>query len=314
MQIKTLLIAAFAVTFSAVAAYAETIDPAQAIAQKFSEASEAKPAPPQRSFDRPGADYERDMLQRAKAEELERQKEDVQQIAAKPVEPEPVLTPPPPPSQRPSPAPQLTALPPHVAAQPPSLGLQTGPQLAALPSKAVAAELPRVLSQAPGPEAAQATVLLVLDPDGAGIGFKPDPIICMDNLCWLSNGIGSPAVSMSRNQAVALQTTDTVTADSCTGKSGCVYRNVTIDPRQRLDVIEVGEGGGASAGAYTVAADKSCRKEGEALVCNNGLTTQNFRIWVVPETTAEAAGLSSLEDAVAEDLPESDVITSVNDK
>ncbi len=347
MQIKALLIAAFAMTFSAAAAYAETIDPAQAIAQKFSEASEAKPAPPERSFDRPGADYERDMLQRAKAEELERQREDAQQLAAKSAEPEPALTLAPPPSQEPSPAPHLMALPTRLAAPPtvqpsnltpeltalspkaaaplfvqppspelrpePQPELQPGPQLAALPSKAVAAEPPSIVPEAPGPKASQATVLLVLDPNGRGIGFKPDPIICMDNRCWISNGIGLPAVSMPRNQAVALQTTETATGDSCTGKSGCVYRNVTIDPRQRVDVIEVGEGGGASAGAYTVVADQSCRKEGEALACDNGLATQNFRMWVVPESTAETVGLASLENAVAGDLPEPDV-ASANDK
>jgi hypothetical protein len=290
MPIKTLLVATAAVMFS-IAAHAETIDPAQAIAQKFSEATEDKAAPPPRSFDRPSAAYEADMLQRARAEELERTHEEVRQMATKPADPVPSATPAPP------------------AARP------SGPtsQLAALSPKPEPPETPAVRSGTPDPMATQATVLLVLDPDGTGIGFKPDPIICMDNRCWISNGITSPAVSMPRDQAVALQTTGGVTDDSCRGKSGCVYRKVPIDPRQRIDVIEVGEGGGASAGAYTIAADNSCRKEGDALVCDNGLGTQNFRLWVVPESTAVAVGNASLEDAVAGNLPEPDV-TSANDK
>jgi hypothetical protein len=157
-------------------------------------------------------------------------------------------------------------------------------------------------------------VLLVLDPEGSQAGFKPDPIICIDNRCWLSNGISAPALAMPRNKAVALPTTKDVTSDSCSGKSGCVYRGVAVDPTLRIDVIEVGEGGGASAGAYTISADRSCRKDGSSLVCDNGLATQNFRIWVVPETTAEQAGTSGLENAVAEGLPDPDVPSSQNDK
>lgn len=292
MPIKTLLVVTVVAMFAAVAHAAEMIDPAQAIAQKFSEAGEEKAAPPpQRSFDRPGAAYEADMLQRARAEELQRQGGETERTTGNPQESVGSSQAPSPVAQRPNP----------------------GPQLAALPSKSAMPEGAAIVSGRPDPMATQATVLLVLDPNGAGIGFKPDPIICMDNTCWLSNGIASPAVSMPRNRAVALQTTQPVTAYSCRGMTGCVYRNVPVDPRQRIDVIEVGEGGGASAGAFTAAADNSCRKEGDDLVCDNGLGTQNFRLWVVPESTAVAVGDSTLEDAVAGNLPEPDE-TSANDK
>lgn len=163
------------------------------------------------------------------------------------------------------------------------------------------------------PTRSAATVLLVLDPDGVGLGFKPDPILCIDNTCWLSNGFRAPARSLPRNQAVALSGTGDMTAESCSGKSGCVYRNVIIDPMHRIDVIEVGEGGGTSSGAYTVTADKSCRVDGDSLACDNGLATQNFRIWVVPEAQADAAGAVRLENTLAEGLPEINV-SSANDK
>jgi hypothetical protein len=156
-------------------------------------------------------------------------------------------------------------------------------------------------------------VLLVLDTGGAPLGFKPDPIICMDDRCWLSNGIEAPAISMPRTQAVALKTTDGSTSDSCTGKSACIYRGVAVDPDARIEVIEVGEGHGASAGSYTIATDTSCRKDDGVLLCDNGLATQDFRIWVVPEVIAASVGASSLEDAVAEGLPDSSVTTN-NDK
>lgn len=291
MPIKPLIAAAAAMLLSAVA-YAEPVDPAQAIAQKFSEASDIK-TPPQRSFDQPDNNYEQDMLQRARAEEAARQEQDARQAAPQTMPAVPDST-----SQAP--------------ARPAELSNEA-PKIAALPANVAAPDTSPGAPEADASITSQATVLLVIDPNGAGLHFKPDPIICIDDSCWISNGIASPALAMPRNQAVALLTTEGVTADSCSGKSGCVYRNVTIDPRQRVDVIEVGEGRGASAGAYTLIPDQSCRKEGGSLLCENGLGTQNFRIWVVPESTAKAAGDSSLEDAVADNLPEPDA-TSTNDK
>jgi hypothetical protein len=283
-----------AVSMFAIAPHAETIDPAQAIAQKFSEANEIEAAPPKRSFVSPGSDYESDMLARARAEEFERQQKKAQQANAKPKEAQPAI-------------PEIVASPPQAALQP--------TKLAALPPKPAAeppaSPLPH--ADAPRPTATAAAVLLVLDPDGSGLKFKPDPILCIDENCWLSNGISSPALRMPKSQAVVLDGTENITAGSCSGKSGCVYRNVTIDPTARVEVIEVGEGNGASAGAYTIAADETCRKQGNTMVCSNGMTTEKYRIWIVPEATAEAAGASSLENALAEGLPEAEV-TSANDK
>jgi hypothetical protein len=231
------------------------------------------------------------MLERARTEDLERRQQKAQQVATRPAE----------------------TMPDASVAAPPTPPVAPVSKLAALPPKP-AAELPVVLRAEPArPAISAATVLLVLDPDGTGLGIKPDPVICIDNSCWLSSGMSAPARRMPRNQAVALEGTAEMTAESCSGKSGCVYRDVRIDPADRIDVIEVGEGGGASVGAYTVAADQSCRATGQSVICDNGLTTQNFHIWVVPEATAEAAGASRLENAVAEGLPDTDVM-SANDK
>ncbi|MBS0249797.1 MAG: hypothetical protein JSR78_01895 [Proteobacteria bacterium] len=289
MKLRVLLALSAAVTVSATA-HADAVDPAQAIAQKFSEASTEQ----QRSFARPGPDYEADMLARAQAEELERKQQEAQQIIAKPAVLEPAVKIAPPPAQSAPPVAKLAALPPKPADD----LRQTNSELAPRPTQ---------------PSRGAATVLLVLDSDGIGLGFKPDPILCIDNTCWLSNGFRAPARSLPRNQAVALSSTSDMTAGSCSGKSGCVYRNVIIDPMHRIDVIEVGEGGGASSGAYTITADQSCRVDGDSLSCNNGLATQNYRIWVVPEAQAETAGAVRLENTLAEGLPEIDV-SSANDK
>ncbi|WP_156150835.1 hypothetical protein [Hyphomicrobium sp. 99] len=303
MAMKAIFAATLAVMLSALATHADPIDPAQAIAQKFSDASDeetskpspkpsTKPAPkPSVAPSKPDAEYEADMLRRARAEEIDREKQQFQKIAAEP-------------SAIPKPVP-----PPAVS---PPAEKQPAPSVAAVPSKSDI-EPSANSADAAGPPATQATILLVLDTESGPLGFKPDPIICIDDRCWLSNGIEAPAVAMPRTQAVALRTTEETTSDPCAGKSACVYRGVPLEAGARIEVIEVGESRGASAGAFTIAADTSCRKDGAALLCDNGLATQDFRIWVVPEAVATSIGPDALEDAVAEGLPDADAAAG-NDK
>jgi hypothetical protein len=153
------------------------------------------------------------------------------------------------------------------------------------------------------PTGPRVTVLLVLDSEDTDQArVKPDPIICFDQQCWISNGLDAPAKPMPRSQAVALKTTETTTGDSCSGKSACAFRNVAFHPDSQIQVVEVGESRGVTGAAYTIAADTSCRTLDGELTCDNALVTHAFRMWVVPETTAQSVGPSTLEDAVADGL------------
>src|SRR5206468_1100196 len=89
----------------------------------------------------------------------------------------------------------------------------------------------------------RATILLVLEADRSdGIAVsRPDPIICLGDRCWLSNGIEAPARPLRRSQALALKTSQDATSDSCSGKSACVYRNVAIGPDSQIQVAELGD-------------------------------------------------------------------------
>jgi hypothetical protein len=303
-------------------AYAAPVDPAQAIAQKFSEASEEKkpPARPQaqRSFDRPGESYEQEMLTRAREEARERQAlsnaaEIMRSTAAAP-------------SPKTSPAlASAAAAPPAGIDQPKRIAQPVAPheeirsesaaapeKLAALPPKTSVAppEGPRAI---PVMERAPATILLVMDIAGNAVASKPDPIICVENRCWISSGMVAPALGMTRSQAGELKTTAAVSPIGCSGKSGCVFRNVLVDPSKRIEVLTITGDGSRSLGAYTLAPDDSCRGDGNTLSCANGVTTQNYHIWIVPEAIASEAGAARLESAVAEGLPETDSV-SANDK
>ncbi len=309
MQLKVFPVAMLAFLAASPVCMADPVDPAQVIAQKFYEASEPKP---QAKPDRPDLDYEMDMLREARAEELERRKADAQMMLTKVVQPAPTVTP--------QAAVAPTPAPPAVSA---SAARTKEPAVA--PAAATAKPLQTAIAQAKEPpplasapnaaNGARATVLLVLDSDdNAGAArLKPDPIICFEQQCWLSNGLEAPAKPMPRSEAVALKSTDSATSDSCSGKSGCAFRDIALSPNAQIQVVEVGESRGVADGAYTVAADKTCRKHDDDLVCNNALVTHAFRLWVVPEATAQAIGPSGLEDAVAEGLPD-DGEDSTNDK
>jgi hypothetical protein len=323
MQLRALsVVATLALMASALPVLAEPIDPAQVIAQKFSEASDPKPVPkPALTPDRPDLDYELDMLSRARAEELERQSaEEMLVKVAAPVATSPAITAPAAPTmidKTPVAAPSAEPAPAPAPAAPARIAEPVAPE-----PPAVAKPAPTVASPpaAPPPAAAsddvdtqskvqpRVTVLLVLDSDGndAASVVKPDPIICFDQRCWISNGLEAPARPMPRSEALALKSTNTATSDSCSGKSACAFRNIALGPGTQIQVVEVGESRGVADGSYTVAADTSCRKDDGDLVCDNALVTHGYRIWLVPEPTAQAVGPAGLEDAVAEGLPDDD--------
>ncbi len=312
----------------------------------------AKPAATTKTTtaERPSLDYEMDMLRRARAEELERESQDAQDakkkaaaapkaedapkaveaIAAPPPPAAPVIAPPPPatPIATASPPPPAPAVATAVVATPAATPPATAPAMRSAEATAVpspepsrqstpaaltAAELPGIATPDTS-SAPHATVLLVLDTDDGGGPAKPDPIICLAERCWISNGIEAAAKPLPRSEAVALKSTDSPDMDSCSGKSACVFRDIAVAPDAQLQVVELGEGhGAATGGTYTVVADTSCRKDDGALVCDNALVTHDFRIWMVPEATAKEIGVEGLEDAVAAGLP-NDGVQPANDK
>ena len=294
-------------------------DAAQAIAQKFSEADKTKaagkPEPVEtvnrteqpksgvqpKSGERPSLDYEMDMLRRARIEEQERQ----QQGAT--VKPAPAEA-----REEPSVA-QATP-----AAKPPAAAPEPSPAPTVTTAKAT--ESP----QTP-PTAAPVTPPVTLPSGGQHVTFllslatdanaiaHPDPILCLGETCWLSNGLESAAKPVQRSTARALKSTANASDDSCAGKSACVYRNVVVPDDAIIEVIEIGVGDDPADDRYAIDIDKSCRLDEGDLVCDNALETRDYRLWAVPETTAISAGAGALEDAIDDDL-EGGAIQSANDK
>ncbi len=364
MRLKLGCAAALATFAYVSSASADALDRANAIAQKFSEASDPKPAtapvtqtpakpaahpdrPPVKKTaapamapkpaapapikaaesapSRPDLDYEMDMLRRARLEEAER-KTAGQKTAAPPLDKPAIIpvdakaeqrapvppaaeaqpaTPPPkaaPPASVPAPAaaPAASPAPPPVAKV-----LETAPPTAA----------PSVTSAAPqaGP---RATILLALDTTPAGgarAKVVPDPIICIDQVCYVSGGFTKAAIGMTRGDALALKGTEGKSQETCRGQFGCIYRDVAIPTDATISVVDLGTGSSSDAGSFSIAADASCKIDEGELVCSNGLVTHAYRVWTVPELTAKSVGAQVLEDAIADGLVGDD-IASTNDK
>ncbi len=305
----------------------------QAPAPKAPPAPTAKPRPPA-----PGPDYERDMLEAARAEAQAREKLQTQQAESKPAtvtatEPAPPAVAPPPPAVAPpsSPPPSAQATTPQVATPPvaPPVAPQVPPQVApqaAAPQPAAApahAASPQIKIEAkvniPAPAAAaivsrpegapRATILAVLTHHAHDAGrpiTPPDPIICLADICYISAGPNADAKLISRSDALSTKNTVTSGAGACKGMSRCAYRGVSMKRGDEVQIIDLGLVGHDKREPADVTPDTSCRVDEGDLVCDQPVAAPDYRIWVVPETVAAAAGPGAIEHALADDLPEED--------
>ena len=260
----------------------------------------------------PGPDYEKDMLDAARAEAEARQKlqtepEELAPSAATVVAaPEPAA----PPEKPATPPASIEAAAPQPApANAPAPAPATTPQIKIEAKVNVPApSAPAVISRPDG--APRATILAVLT-QNAGRGGRaitpPDPIICLADICYVSAGLNAEAKPISRADALSTKNTVTSGAGACKGVSRCAFRGVSMKPGDEVQIIDLGLVGHDRREPADVLPDKSCHVDDGDLVCEHPVTAPDYRIWVVPETIAASAGPGALEAALADDLPEEDI-------
>ena len=310
-----------------IAALAEpAIDPAHALAEKFAndgvvpvkpaaarpaeaKAVEAKPAPA-KSADakpaRPSLDYEMEMLRRARAEEAERAKGSATAAptaqspdpapqpsppqAAKVEAPAPVATPPP---VQPAPVAEPPA--PPAAASAPAIEAKADPKTAPAEYRILDDGSPR------------ATVLLILETaPGGKTAVQPDPIMCVGTECYASLGFDTGATMVPRTEADKLKSSDDVKAGTCKDKTGCVFRDVPIASGAKIEIIDLANRSLKGREHTDVTIDTTCAIEDGDLGCEKPINAMDHRIWIVPEATAQKAGVTVLDQAIADGLPEED--------
>ncbi len=199
------------------------------------------------------------------------------------------------------------AMPPAVApkAQPPA-DIASEPARTLPPPMALgraATPLPPVASARIDP---RVTILLVMEPGNKGIrrfNKTADPVICEDQLCFVSNGAAAPVRVMPLRKALGPGNTFGKRAGACRGKLACVFRGVTlagsVPTIQPVDLKVVVHD---RREARTVSGDASCRVVASRLSCGRTVIARGYRAWIVPETVAEAAGPAALDAAVLRGL------------
>lgn len=287
---------------------AQSVDPAHALAQKFAAENQsetrapppaAKPASPKDARIKetpaksilappPSADYEREMLDAARAEADAR---------AQSAKRETLLNPQ---AQR--------QTPPAPAAVPMQIKIEA--KIAAPAIQVRTAEVPTAKPAAVTPSSGRATVLVVLSHTSEHPGSLPrtfDPILCMEAQCYVSSGPATQAAPIAKSQALSTKNTITAGAGACAGKNQCAFRGIDISAKSRVEIVDLGLVRHERREALDATIDTSCRVEDGDLVCDHPLTAPDYRIWIVPEDVAGSAGSHGLEAALADELPEPDI-------
>ncbi|MET0569404.1 MAG: hypothetical protein ABWZ74_10035 [Hyphomicrobiaceae bacterium] len=156
----------------------------------------------------------------------------------------------------------------------------------------------------------EVTVLLLMQPGNRGIRHNnksADPVLCGYYDCYVSNGPDSAASLLPARKALGFFRTWGQRAGACNNSLGCVFRGVDLeildgvlmpvdmrvvrhDRREPQDVVTASE----------------CRLERGYLACRKGIRSDDYDMWVVPESLAARAGPAALMQALQEGLPASE--------
>lgn len=155
---------------------------------------------------------------------------------------------------------------------------------------------------APVADVGRTTLLLVMRPGRNGIrALNPtaDPIVCVNDICWVSRGPDRDARMVPRRKALGPLNTLGERAGACNGSTGCVFRNVELGGVtavvQPVDLRVIRHDRRAP---MEVRIDRTCRVDHGRLDCELKAASGDYLIWAVPETTAQAAGARALMSAV----------------
>lgn len=164
---------------------------------------------------------------------------------------------------------------------------------------------PRRDEHAASRHATRVAVLMVMVPGNRGIrrsNKSADPILCGERGCYVSTGVDAAADLLPMRRAFGAGRTLGARAGACSNSLGCIFRDVDLvaypaivqpidmrflrhDRRQPQVLHEASD----------------CRLEARRLSCSP-IEGPDYRMWVVPEEMAAAAGAETLERALASGL------------
>lgn len=290
-----------------------------ALAQKFAVEDKSAPQPAKPQPKRvaqtkpaatralaPGQDYEREMLEAAKAEAAQRQTSEQDKSkatgATAPVA-APVAA-----AQKAADVPSSNSAPvatPAAGAEPPAKK-DTPPGEIKVQANVPAA------SPTAGPKGTittnRATILVVLNQTGSGeIPKTFDPILCLGEVCYVSTGSETEARRVARKDALSTKSSMATGAGVCAGLPACAFRGIDLPEGTAAQIVDLGLVRPEQREAIKTKIDLTCTVEDDFLACDRPVTAPDYRIWIVPEAVAAKAGGERIEAALDAELPEENV-------
>jgi hypothetical protein len=146
------------------------------------------------------------------------------------------------------------------------------------------------------------TVLMVLAPGNKGIRrFEKtaDPVLCTDDGCYISQGANAPARQKAAHKTLGIGNTFGRRAGDCNHSLGCVFRGVEVGRSGNyLQPVDLKMMIHDQRARLPLTADATCRVASGTLLCGKPLVSDDYMLWVVPESIAAEAGADALSRAV----------------
>ncbi len=131
-----------------------------------------------------------------------------------------------------------------------------------------------------------------------------DPMLCVQEVCYISQGAGAKATALPRWKAFGPGIALGSRAGACNNALGCVFRNIDLETASALvQPIDLRIMRHDRREAAEARADTSCTADDGQLRCGATLASATWRAWVVPEDVAAKAGSGALDAAIAAGLP-----------
>ena len=157
------------------------------------------------------------------------------------------------------------------------------------------------------PRATRVAVLLLMQPGDRGIrrhNKSADPVLCGEGECYISNGSGREANLLPARKALGFFRTWGQRAGACNNSLGCVFRGVDLARLDRLVMpVDMRVVRHDRREMREVMATSKCHLERGRLACADTVHSDDYMMWIVPESLAVKAGADALERALADGLP-----------
>jgi colicin import membrane protein len=151
------------------------------------------------------------------------------------------------------------------------------------------------------------TILLVMDPRHRVFATYPptgNPVLCIDQGCYISGGANGPSEYMPRFAALGPANSIGRRAGPCRNQLTCVFRDVELGGGYaQIQPVDMGLLHHDRREIRGVRPDPTCDILGGRLFCGEPVVAKGYRAWIVPEVIATKAGPDALREALTLGLP-----------